>query len=55
MSSFEEYANKYKTARMERRNGILQVTRHTEGQVAALGLSAAWRVARGLPRHRVGP
>src|SRR5262249_19304321 len=32
MSSFEEYANKYQTARMERRNGILQVTLHTEGQ-----------------------
>src|SRR5205809_2136202 len=32
MSSFEEYANKYKSARMERRDGILQVTLHTEGQ-----------------------
>jgi len=32
MSSLEEYANKYQTARMERRNGILEVTLHTEGQ-----------------------
>ena len=32
MSLLEEYANKYQTARMERRNGILQVTLHTEGQ-----------------------
>ena len=32
MSSFDEYANKYKTARMERRNGVLQVTLHTDGQ-----------------------
>ena len=32
MSSFEEYANKYQTVRMERRNGILQVTLHTHGQ-----------------------
>jgi enoyl-CoA hydratase/carnithine racemase len=32
MSSFDEYANKYQTARMERRNGILQLTLHTEGQ-----------------------
>jgi enoyl-CoA hydratase/carnithine racemase len=32
MSSFEEYANKYQTVRMERRNGILQVTLHTDGQ-----------------------
>jgi hypothetical protein len=32
MSSFDEYANKYKTARMERRNGVLQVTLHSDGQ-----------------------
>ena len=32
MSTLDEYANKYKTARMERRNGVLQVTLHTEGQ-----------------------
>ena len=32
MSAFDEYANKYKTVRMERRNGVLQVTLHTEGQ-----------------------
>ena len=32
MSSFEDYANKYKSARMERRDGILQVTLHSEGQ-----------------------
>src|SRR5467141_3502655 len=32
MSSFEEYANKYKSVRMERRDGILQVTLHTDGQ-----------------------
>ena len=27
----EEYADKYRTIRMERRNGILQATFHTEG------------------------
>jgi hypothetical protein len=32
MSSFDEYKNRYKTARMERRNGVLQVTLHTDGQ-----------------------
>ena len=32
MSVFDEYANKYKTARMDRRNGVLQVTLHTDGQ-----------------------
>src|SRR5207237_197718 len=31
-SSFGEYATKYKSARMERRNGVLQVTLHTDGQ-----------------------
>jgi len=29
MSKFEDYANKYKTIRMERRNGILQMQLHT--------------------------
>jgi len=32
MSSFGDYANKYTSARMERRNGVLQVTLHTDGQ-----------------------
>jgi len=32
MSSFDEYKNRYKTARMERRDGVLQVTLHTDGQ-----------------------
>ena len=32
MSFLEDYANKYKSARMERRDGILQVTLHTEGK-----------------------
>src|SRR6266511_2217351 len=31
MSKFEEYANKYQTVRMERKNGILQATLHTNG------------------------
>jgi enoyl-CoA hydratase/carnithine racemase len=31
MSKFDDYANKYKTIRMERRNGILQMTLHTDG------------------------
>jgi len=31
MAKFEEYANKYKTIRMERRKGILQITFHTNG------------------------
>jgi enoyl-CoA hydratase/carnithine racemase len=32
VSKLEEYANKYQTVRMERRDGILLVTLHTEGQ-----------------------
>ena len=31
-TKLDDYANKYQTVRMERRNGILQVTLHTEGQ-----------------------
>src|SRR5260370_743107 len=31
MGKLESYANKYKTIRMERRNGILQMTLHTDG------------------------
>src|SRR5229473_3308783 len=32
MSTLEDYANKYQSVRMERRDGILQMTLHTEGQ-----------------------
>ena len=32
MSKLEDYANKYQCARFERRDGILQMTLHTEGQ-----------------------
>lgn len=31
MATFEEYADKYKSIRMERRNNILQITFHTDG------------------------
>lgn len=31
MASFEDYAGKYRTIRMERRNGVLQITFHTDG------------------------
>ena len=31
MSTLDDYANKYRTIRMERRNGILQMTLHTDG------------------------
>jgi len=31
MSTLEDYANKYRTIRMERRHGILQMTLHTDG------------------------
>src|ERR1700730_9008888 len=31
MSTLENYANKYRSIRMERRNGILQMTLHTDG------------------------
>ncbi len=31
MAAFEEYAERYRTIRMERRDGILQLTFHTDG------------------------
>ena len=31
MSTLADYANKYRTIRMERRDGILQMTLHTDG------------------------
>ena len=33
MARFEEYATKYQDIRMERRNGILQVTFHTSSLI----------------------
>ena len=38
MAKFDEYANKYQTIRMERRNGILQITLHTDGGSLRWGL-----------------
>jgi hypothetical protein len=32
MSALTDYANKYQSAKLERRDGILLVTLHTEGQ-----------------------
>jgi len=31
MATLDEYANKYQSVRMERRDGILQITLHTNG------------------------
>jgi enoyl-CoA hydratase/carnithine racemase len=38
MAHFAEYATKYQTIRMERRNGILQITFHTNGGPLQWGL-----------------
>jgi enoyl-CoA hydratase/carnithine racemase len=38
MARFEDYATKYETIRMERRNGILQITFHTNGGPLQWGL-----------------
>ncbi len=38
MAKFDDYANKYKTIRMERRNGILQMSFHTDGGPLRWGL-----------------
>jgi len=54
MSPFDEYANKYKTARMERRNGVLQVTLHTRANRCAGGFCRTASCGS-LSRHRHGP
>jgi enoyl-CoA hydratase/carnithine racemase len=38
MAKFAEYANKYQTVRLERRDGILQMTFHTDGGSLRWGL-----------------
>ena len=38
MAHFEAYASKYETIRMERRDGILQITFHTNGGPLQWGL-----------------
>jgi len=53
MSSFDAYANKYKTARMDRRNGVLQVTLHTDGQSLRWGFLPHGELPEAFPRsHR---
>ena len=37
MSDFDEYSQKYQSIRMERRNGILQITLHTNGNTLQWG------------------
>jgi len=37
MASFEQYSNKYRTVQMERRDGILQMTFHTNGDTLQWG------------------
>jgi hypothetical protein len=50
MARFDDYATKYQTIRMERRDGIVQMTFHHRRRSAAMGSLAAWRVPAGLPR-----
>jgi enoyl-CoA hydratase/carnithine racemase len=39
MSCFDDYAGRYRTIRMERRDGVLQVTLHKDGGEAQWGIS----------------
>ena len=43
MAKFEEYANKYETVRMERRDGIIQITLHTNGGTMQVGSGPSHR------------
>ena len=59
MANLEEYANKYRHVRMERREGILQITLHSEGGSLQWGagphreLPQAFRDIGGDPENRV--
>ena len=59
MAAFETYAQAYQTIRMERRNGILQMTLHTNGGVLQWGelphreLPQAFRDIGGDPDNKV--
>jgi len=53
MSSFNEYANKHKTIRMERRDGVLQVTLHTEGQALRSGFQPHGELPEAF--HEIAP
>jgi enoyl-CoA hydratase/carnithine racemase len=59
MARFEDYARKYQSVRMERRNGILQLTFHTNdgplqwGEVPHREFPEAFRDIGGDPENRV--
>ena len=40
MSRFDDYAGKYSHIRTERREGVLEITFHTEGRTMAWGLGS---------------
>ena len=48
MTAFGDYANKYRFIRMERRDGILQMTLHTDGGPLRWRLEAQAECARAL-------
>ena len=59
MTRFDDYAAKYQTVRMERRDGILQMTFHTDGGPLQWGLlphgefPQAFRDVGGDPENKV--
>ena len=59
MTTFDEYSGKYETVRMERENGILQITLHTNGESLQWGevphreLPNAFRDIGSDPENRV--
>ena len=46
---FEDYANKYKTIKFERRDGILQMTLHSQGKELKWGAVPHEECCWGLP------
>jgi hypothetical protein len=51
MAKFDDYKNRYKHIRMERREGILQIIFHTEGGPLKWSMAANRLVSR--PRVRI--
>ena len=52
MSWFDDYAGKYSHIRTERREGVLEITFHTEGRTMAWGCGPHGAIGRSLLRHQ---
>jgi hypothetical protein len=49
MANFEQYAKQYENVRMERRDGILQITLHSNGDTLQWGAAPTGSCPMSLP------